>query len=140
VQIADDGNSLTCLTSAHAAGPVNVVLDNGVDDPATTTLTNGYEYISPNIDTVSPSSGPESGGDSVTITGQYFGGTPPPADGTTLQSYDACGSPQAFTAPSSSAYRLEAWGAGSGKAARGNGGYSAGEVSLNAGEYIKLYS
>jgi len=43
VVIADDGQSLTCTTSAHVAGWVDVTISDGVNEPVT--LANGYEYV-----------------------------------------------------------------------------------------------
>ena len=42
VTIAPNGKSLTCTTSAHVAGLVDVTVDNGV---SAKTLENGYEYV-----------------------------------------------------------------------------------------------
>jgi len=42
VKVASDGKSLTCTTSAHPAGWVDVTIDDGI---TTKTLTDGYEYV-----------------------------------------------------------------------------------------------
>ncbi|MCL2164838.1 MAG: hypothetical protein FWH55_10725 [Oscillospiraceae bacterium] len=42
VVVADDGLSLTCTTSAHVAGWVDVTIEDGVN---TVVLANGYEYV-----------------------------------------------------------------------------------------------
>jgi len=42
VVVATDGKSLTCTTSAHIAGLVDVTVDNGV---SAKTLVKGYEYV-----------------------------------------------------------------------------------------------
>ncbi len=64
--------SITATTAAHAAGTVNVVVTN--TDSQTGTLTNGYTYGNPKptVTTISPTSGPASGGTPVTITGTGF--------------------------------------------------------------------
>jgi hypothetical protein len=68
--IVVDANTITCDTPAHAAGAVDVVVtnSNGSD-----TLVNGFTYHNPpTITSVSPSSGPETGGTPVTVTGTDF--------------------------------------------------------------------
>jgi len=78
--------SITCLTPAHAAGTVDVVVTN--PDAQSGRLPNGYTYSdaapAPTVTTISPTSGPISGGTSVTVSGTAFqagatidfGGTP----------------------------------------------------------------
>jgi RHS repeat-associated protein len=62
--------TLTATTPA-GSGTVNVVVTN--PDTQTGTKTNGYTYNpAPTVTSVSPSSGPASGGTSVTITGTNF--------------------------------------------------------------------
>jgi len=65
---------ITCTTTAHAAGTVNV----SVTTPGGTgTLTDGYTYYAaPTVTDVNPGSGPGAGGTSVTITGTGFYGVP----------------------------------------------------------------
>src|SRR5579862_3345255 len=64
--------SITATTAAHSAGSVNVVVTNS--DSQTGTLTNGYRYTNPppSVTSISPASGPATGGTSVTITGTGF--------------------------------------------------------------------
>lgn len=64
VSVAADGNSLTCITPAHAVGAVDVVL-TGIG-----TLTAAYTYVS--VTSVTPNSGTAAGGQAVTITGSGF--------------------------------------------------------------------
>lgn len=42
VKVASDGKSLTCTTTAHTAGWVDVTVDDGI---SITTLEDGYEYV-----------------------------------------------------------------------------------------------
>ena len=56
VEVASDGLSLTCTTTAHSAGIVNVTVSNGASEVA---LTNGYKYIGPAGDPGDPESGDE---------------------------------------------------------------------------------
>ena len=75
VVVAADGNSLTAKTGPHAAGLVDV---NVTDAGGTGTLANAYTYQSlPSISAtgVNPTSGPTSGGQTVTITGSGLTGT-----------------------------------------------------------------
>jgi hypothetical protein len=60
---------ITCVTPAHAAGPVNVSV---TDSDGTGTLVNGFLYVVPTVTNVVPASGPIAGGTPVTITGTYF--------------------------------------------------------------------
>ncbi|MBI3650153.1 MAG: IPT/TIG domain-containing protein [Acidobacteria bacterium] len=63
--------SITATTPAHTAGQVNVVVTNA--DGQFGTLTNGFTYNpGPTVTTISPASGPISGGTLVTITGTGF--------------------------------------------------------------------
>lgn len=63
--------SLTCNTPAGAAGPADVVVTNpDGQESAPAAL---FDYVAPpTVSSVSPSSGPEFGGTSVTITGTGF--------------------------------------------------------------------
>jgi hypothetical protein len=68
------GTSITATTPAHTAGAVNIIVTNS--DSQSTTLANGYTYVSPNpaptVGSVSPASGATAGGTAVTITGTGF--------------------------------------------------------------------
>ncbi|MFF2052963.1 IPT/TIG domain-containing protein [Leifsonia sp. NPDC058194] len=73
--------TITVASPAHAAGPVDVIVQAPVGDSAPATFT----YVAlPSITGVSPANGPETGGTAVTITGTgftgatavTFGGTP----------------------------------------------------------------
>jgi phosphatidylinositol-3-phosphatase len=66
--------SITAVTPAHASGSVNVVVTNPGGQSATST--NGFTYTvsppAPTVSSVNPTSGPTSGGTSITITGTGF--------------------------------------------------------------------
>jgi glucose/arabinose dehydrogenase len=64
--------SITAKTAAHAAGAVNVVVTN--TDTQSGTLTNGYSYTNPapTVTSISPTTGPATGGTPVTIGGTGF--------------------------------------------------------------------
>jgi hypothetical protein len=72
----NSGTQLTAVTpSAQAAGPINVRVVN--PDQQAAVLQNAFTYLAPPpnppvISSISPSSGPLSGGTQVTITGQNF--------------------------------------------------------------------
>lgn len=78
--------SITCTTPAHVAGTVNVVVTNSGGQSGT--FSNGFTFTSttppPSITSVMPTSGPATGGTTVTISGSNFvsgatvtlGGTP----------------------------------------------------------------
>ena len=63
---------ITANTPAHAQGSVNVVVTN--PDGQSATLAGGFTFKAPapTLTTVSPSSGPTTGGTAVTMTGQNF--------------------------------------------------------------------
>lgn len=67
-------SSITAVTPAHAAGIVNVVVTN--PDGLKGRLASGYTYVNlgqpPQISSISPTSGPTSGGTSAAITGSGF--------------------------------------------------------------------
>lgn len=76
IAIGTGGTSLTCTTTAHAAGTVNVVVTNADTQPS-----NAGSYVyqdAPVITNVSPVSGPAAGGTSVNIAGTGFIRTPAP--------------------------------------------------------------
>jgi hypothetical protein len=64
---------VTCVSPAAAAGAVNVVLST-VGGTATATAAYTYQ-VAPTIVAVTPSSGPQAGGQTVTITGTSLVGT-----------------------------------------------------------------
>lgn len=69
--IVASSTSLSCTTSAHAAGAVNVNVTN--TDTQVGTLVNGYTYrVPPNVTSVAPTSGISTGGTAITITGTDF--------------------------------------------------------------------
>jgi hypothetical protein len=74
VVVGAAGQTLTAVTPAHAAGPVDVTV---VDAGGVSTLTNGYTFINAPIEVTSvvPDVGPTAGGTAVVITGQGFTGT-----------------------------------------------------------------
>jgi acid phosphatase len=68
--------TITAVTPAHASGQVNVVVTNPGGQSAT--KTNGYSYAAggggtaPTVTAVNPTSGPTTGGTSVTVSGTAF--------------------------------------------------------------------
>ncbi len=63
--------TLTCTTTAHAAGATLVTVTN--PDTQTGTLASGFTYqVAPTLTNVSPSFGPVAGGQTVTLTGTGF--------------------------------------------------------------------
>jgi uncharacterized protein (TIGR03382 family) len=72
--VVSNTSSLTATTGGHAAGVVDVVVRN--PDGQTGTFPRGFTYNpapAPTVASVSPSSGPSTGGTSVTLTGTGFG-------------------------------------------------------------------
>jgi hypothetical protein len=69
-----NSTTINAITPAHAAGAVNVTVTNG--DAQSASLSGGFTYIAstpaPTVASVSPSSGPTTGGTAVTITGTNF--------------------------------------------------------------------
>lgn len=61
---------ITCVTPAHTAGAVDVVITN--TDTGTVTAVNGYTYVNPTITDITPLTGTTAGGTAVTITGTLF--------------------------------------------------------------------
>ena len=73
--IVVNSTTITARTAAHGAGPVNVVVTN-YNGPSVT-LTSGFTYTTgsptaPAISSITPNSGPTSGGTAVTISGINF--------------------------------------------------------------------
>ena len=67
----NSSTAIVCVSAARAAGLVDLVVTNS--DTQSGTLPNAYTYRpAPTVTSVSPSSGPESGGTPVTITGTGF--------------------------------------------------------------------
>src|SRR6185295_3815829 len=67
------GTTLTATTPAHAAGNVAVVVTN--PDAQSATLASGFTYAAPpppSVSSITPDTGPATGGTSVTITGSNF--------------------------------------------------------------------
>ena len=64
--------SITATTPAHAVGKVDVVVTNPDSQSATLTQAFTYAVPAPAITSVSPSTGPTSGGTFITITGTGF--------------------------------------------------------------------
>jgi hypothetical protein len=66
--------TITAVTPARSAGSVNVVVTN--PNGQNVSSANGYTYVSstpaPGVSTVSPTSGPTTGGTQITITGTGF--------------------------------------------------------------------
>jgi phosphatidylserine/phosphatidylglycerophosphate/cardiolipin synthase-like enzyme len=74
--VVTNSTTITATTPAHAAGAVNVVVTN--TDNQSGTLANGFTYQTPppppapTVGSITPNSGPTTGGTSVTITGTNF--------------------------------------------------------------------
>ncbi|MCI0341791.1 MAG: IPT/TIG domain-containing protein [Planctomycetales bacterium] len=69
--VTNGGNRIWCYTPPGTAGAVNVVVTN--PDNQTATSTGGYTYTTGvGISSISPASGPNTGGTLVTITGTGF--------------------------------------------------------------------
>ena len=70
-----NSTTITANTPAHTAGAVNVVVTN-TDGQSSSPLTNGFTYTAanpaPTVSTITPTSGPTTGGTPVTITGTGF--------------------------------------------------------------------
>lgn len=70
-----DSNTIVATTLAHAAGLTDVIVTNY--DGQSATLNNAFTYVAPPaITSISPNSGLKTGGDTVTIAGSDFYGTP----------------------------------------------------------------
>lgn len=74
--VVDDTHILV-TSPAQAAAAVNVVVQGSVACGGTTTVVNGFTFIAPNgpvAQSLTPPSGPASGGTTVTVTGTNFAG------------------------------------------------------------------
>jgi hypothetical protein len=70
--VANSGTSITITTPAGTAGAANVVVTTA---GGTATLTSGYTFVpAPTITAIAPTSGPSTGGQTVTITGTNLSG------------------------------------------------------------------
>lgn len=69
-----DTTTLTALTPpGSTAGPADVIIVMKDPKAGSSTLPNGYAYLEmPNITSVSPTTGPKAGGQSVSIVGAHF--------------------------------------------------------------------
>jgi len=67
----NSNNSLTAVTPAGTSGPVNVTVSNSLGR-STETATDLFTYLPPTVTKVTPSSGPVTGGTSVTVEGSGF--------------------------------------------------------------------
>ena len=67
-----NSTTITATTAAHAAGAVDVTVTN--TDTQSGTLPGGFTYLgpAPTVNSVTPASGPTTGGTAVTITGTNF--------------------------------------------------------------------
>jgi len=92
--------TITATAPAHAAGTVDVV----VTTPGGTSATGAddqYTYLAaPEVTSVSPSSGPQTGGDTVTVTGTGFTGATAVSFGGTAATSFSVTSPASITATS----------------------------------------
>lgn len=72
ITVDPNGTQITVTTPAHAAGSVDVIVNN--PDGTSATAKNGYTYgnPAPTISSISPTSGPLAGGTVVTINGSNF--------------------------------------------------------------------
>ncbi|MDL2327719.1 IPT/TIG domain-containing protein [Ruminococcaceae bacterium OttesenSCG-928-A11] len=130
--------TVTCTTPAGTGGQKDLVITN---QGGTVTQANGFTYVNsnpPNITSITPNEGTIFGNTEVTIVGSDFG-----EYNVKNMEYSTCGHSKTFTATMSGTYLLEAWGAAgvgrSTKQHRGSGGYTAGEVTLNAGDSLYVY-
>lgn len=74
VMINSTGTALTAVAPAHAAGTVDVTVTNA-EATSTSTAADGYTFMVPVVTSVAPSSGPLSGGTTVTVFGHNLEGT-----------------------------------------------------------------
>ena len=64
---------ITCITASLAGGQVSVAVTTS---GGTASLSNGYAFVSlPTVTTLNPNSGPNTGGQSLTVTGTNFSGS-----------------------------------------------------------------
>lgn len=71
VNVMNSGQ-MTAVTPAHAAGSVDVVVTNPGGKSAILAAGFGYGSAAPGVSSISPNSGPTTGGTAVTITGSNF--------------------------------------------------------------------
>ena len=69
----NSATQITATTPAHAAGPADIVV---MTTAGSATFTSGFTYLAaiPTVTAISPGSGPQAGGTSVTITGTDLAG------------------------------------------------------------------
>jgi len=70
--VSATSTSITATTPAHAAGKVDVVVTNSDSQSATLSQAFTYTLPGPTLSSVSPNTGPTTGGTPVTITGTNF--------------------------------------------------------------------
>lgn len=130
VNIVSD-TTITCMTTAHAEGVVDVKIDIG---PVHKTFSQAFTYSELNVHSITPEEGTISGGTEITIAGQDF----TKMESTVIsEDFTYTGSTQQFTVAEEDDYILEVWGASGGKNG-GAGGYSTGKVHLEVGEVLNI--
>lgn len=71
-----NANTITAVTPAHAAGPVDVAVRNTQNNYQEFLLAGGFTYVStptpPTVTAISPNAGSTAGGTAVTVTGTGF--------------------------------------------------------------------
>jgi hypothetical protein len=125
-------SEITCVTSAHIEGAVDVKIDIG---PYHKIFPQAFTYSKLNIDSITPDIGPTAGGTQVEINGQDFTKMESTVE---THDFDYTGAVQPFTATEEDDYILEVWGAQGGKS-DGRGGYSTGKIHLTVGETVYVY-
>lgn len=73
--IINSDNSITATSPAHVAGTVDITVTNPVATSPTTPADQFTYFLVPTVTGISPTSGPSTGGTSVTISGTNFTGT-----------------------------------------------------------------
>ncbi len=82
IEVAEDGTSLTCTVPEGSAGLTDITVENEAGE---TIESDGYRYAEPpTIDSVSPTSGPSAGGETVTIRGTNLFGVEVTVGGDTI--------------------------------------------------------
>ncbi|NBV91548.1 MAG: hypothetical protein EBR91_05210, partial [Flavobacteriia bacterium] len=121
-----NGTTINCGQTATLTASTGIIYNWFSDAAGTTQVGTGASWTTPTLNAT---------------TTYYVGSAASQASGS--QSFSYNGSVQTFTAPSTGTYTLEVWGAKGGGGSNcygsgGNGGYSKGDVTLNAGQTIYL--
>ncbi|MEI8192486.1 MAG: glycine-rich protein, partial [Flavobacteriia bacterium] len=121
-----NGTTINCGQTATLTASNGIIYNWFSDAAGATQVGTGASWTTPTLNAT---------------TTYYVGSAASQASGS--QSFSYNGSVQTFTAPSTGTYTLEVWGAKGGGGSNcfgsgGNGGYSKGDVTLNAGQTIYL--